>query len=359
MGEVRLTKQDHIGIITLDYPPVNALDSPAYFRLYEAMHDLAIDEDVRVVILTGAGERAFVAGADVKEFVKFNSRTGKVFTEKNAGVREYIRHFPKPVICAINGLAYGGGCALALVCDIRIASENAKVNLSEINMGIVGAIPYASAVAFNGTVRKMVYSGESLTARQAIGHPHDHPLDPVGQTQYTQQLRFSLPQKIDDCHRTLGPFREALQALSDALGVPMPRRESEIRRFSAVAEELRAWLAFPRSWGRREEPESYFRGVRALCAHLLSAGEKRDLLLKSWQEEFLRQDGAALAQSWDNATEKWLLPRLMAQNGLARRLAPFAKGKIDAGALREALALLAAYQRELFEAEKLSSTLRA
>ena len=168
MGEVRLTKQDHIGIITLDYPPVNALDSPAYFRLYEAMHDLAIDEDVRVVILTGAGERAFVAGADVKEFVKFNSRTGKVFTEKNAGVREYIRRFPKPVICAINGLAYGGGCALALVCDIRIASENAKVNLSEINMGIVGAIPYASAVAFNGTVRKMVYSGESLTARQAM-----------------------------------------------------------------------------------------------------------------------------------------------------------------------------------------------
>ena len=195
-----------------------------------------------------------------------------------------------------------------------------------------------------------------VSAGQAIGHPHDHPLDPVGQTQYTQQLRFSLPQKIDNCRRALGPFRETVQALSDALGVPMPRRESEIRRFSAVAEELQAWLAFPRSWGKREEPEPYFRGVRALCAHLLSAQEKRDLLLKNWQEEFLRQDGAALARSWDNAAEKWLLPRLMAQNGLARRLAPFAKGKIDAGALREALALLAAYQREQFEAEKLAGT---
>lgn len=167
MSNVSVEKQGGIGIVTMDYPPVNALDSHAYFALYEIMHDLAIDDDVRVVILTGAGERAFVAGADVKEFVKFNSRTGMVFTRKNAGVREYIRHFPKPVICAINGLAYGGGCALALVCDIRIASEHAKLNLSEINMGIIGAIPYAAAVGTSGTVRKMVYSGESITAKEA------------------------------------------------------------------------------------------------------------------------------------------------------------------------------------------------
>ncbi len=167
MGNVLTSRQGGIGIITLDYPPVNALDSQAYFALYQILHDYAIDEEIRVVVITGAGDRAFVAGADVKEFVKFNGRTGMVYTRKNSGVREYIRRFPKPVICAVNGLAYGGGCALALVCDIRIAAENAKLNLSEINMGIIGAIPYAASIGVSGTVRKLVYSGESITAEQA------------------------------------------------------------------------------------------------------------------------------------------------------------------------------------------------
>ena len=167
MGNVLASKQGNIGIVTFDCPPVNALDSRAYFALYETMHDFAIDEEVRVVILTGAGEKAFVAGADVREFVKFNSRTGLVYTKKNGGVQEYIRHYPKPVICAINGLAYGGGCALALVCDIRIAAEHAKLSLSEINMGIIGAIPYGASIGVSGTIRKLVYSGESITAEQA------------------------------------------------------------------------------------------------------------------------------------------------------------------------------------------------
>ena len=167
MGNVLMSKQGNTGIVTFDYPPVNALDSNAYFALYQILHDFAIDEEIRVVILTGAGEKAFVAGADVREFVKFNRHTGLVYTQKNSGVREYIRHYPKPVICAVNGLAYGGGCALALVCDIRIAAEHAKLNLSEINMGIIGAIPYGASIGASGTVRKLVYSGESITAEQA------------------------------------------------------------------------------------------------------------------------------------------------------------------------------------------------
>lgn len=167
MSNVLASRQGNIGVITFDCPPVNALDSKAYFELYEVLHDFAIDDEIRVVIMTGAGEKAFVAGADVREFLKFNSRTGMVYTRKNAGVREYIRHYPKPVICAINGLALGGGCALALVCDIRIASDRAKLSLSEINMGIIGAIPYAASIGQNGTMRKLVYSGESITAEQA------------------------------------------------------------------------------------------------------------------------------------------------------------------------------------------------
>ena len=167
MSGISVSKQGSVGIVTLEYPPVNALNSQAYFALYQIMHDFAIDEDIRVVILTGAGDRAFVAGADVREFVKFNGRTGMVYTQKNAGIREYIRHFPKPVICAINGWAYGGGCALALVCDIRIAAQTAKLSLSEINMGIIGGIPYAASIGASGVVRKLVYSGENITAEEA------------------------------------------------------------------------------------------------------------------------------------------------------------------------------------------------
>ena len=165
---IKRTVQGPVAVITLDAPPVNALDSSAYFDLYEAMYDFAVDDNVAVVVITGAGERAFMAGADVKEFLKFNRQTGTTYTRKNSGVREYIRQFPKPVICAINGLALGGGCALALACDIRIACQEAKFSLSEINMGILGGIPYAASIIANGTARKMAYSGETITSDEAL-----------------------------------------------------------------------------------------------------------------------------------------------------------------------------------------------
>lgn len=165
---IKRTVQGPVAVITLDAPPVNALDSSAYFDLYEAMYDFAVDDNIAVVVITGAGERAFMAGADVKEFLKFNRQTGTTYTRKNSGVREYIRQFPKPVICAINGLALGGGCALALACDIRIACQEAKFSLSEINMGILGGIPYAASIIANGTARKMVYSGETITSDEAL-----------------------------------------------------------------------------------------------------------------------------------------------------------------------------------------------
>lgn len=165
---IKRTVEGKVAVITLDAPPVNALDSGAYFDLYEAMYDFAVDDSISVVVITGAGERAFMAGADVKEFLKFNRQTGSIYTRKNSGVREYIRQFPKPVICAINGLALGGGCALALACDIRIACREAKFSLSEINMGILGGIPYAASIIASGTARKMVYSGETITSDEAL-----------------------------------------------------------------------------------------------------------------------------------------------------------------------------------------------
>lgn len=159
---------DSVAIVTINREPVNALNSEAYFELYELFYKISIDDKIKVVILTGFGERAFVAGADVKEFLDLDSDTGILYTKKNQFIREFIRQYNKPIICGINGLAYGGGCALTLMCDIRIACEGAKMNLGEINMGILGATQYIAQISTAGIARKLVYSGESITAEEAL-----------------------------------------------------------------------------------------------------------------------------------------------------------------------------------------------
>ena len=118
--------------------------------------------------MTGHGDRAFVAGADVKEFLNLSRTSGPLYTRRNNSVREYIRQYAKPVICAVNGLAYGGGCALALVCDIRIASERASFSLGEINMGILGATQYMAQIAHFGSACKLVYTGDPIDAAEAM-----------------------------------------------------------------------------------------------------------------------------------------------------------------------------------------------
>lgn len=159
---------DSVAIVTINRPPLNALNSEAYGELFEVFYKLSKNEDIKVVILTGSGEKSFVAGADVNEFLEFTAENGLIYTRRNQSVREFIRKYNKPVICSVNGLAYGGGCALALVCDIKITCPEAKFNLSEINMGILGATQYVSHVAHFGTACKMVYSGESISAEEAL-----------------------------------------------------------------------------------------------------------------------------------------------------------------------------------------------
>lgn len=159
---------DNIGIVTINRPPVNALNSETYGELYEAFYKLHTDNRIKVVILTGAGERAFVAGADIKEFLDLNSETGLIYTQRNQHFREYVRTFSKPIICAINGLAYGGGLSLALMCDIRISCEEAMFNMGEIDMGIVSATQYIASISQSGIARKLVYSGEAIDTKEAL-----------------------------------------------------------------------------------------------------------------------------------------------------------------------------------------------
>ena len=106
-------------------------------------------------------------GRIIKEFVKLNQSTGPLYTNRNNFVREYIRTFPKPIICAINGMAFGAGLVLALLCDIRIAAQGAKFNMGEINMGIIGGTQALGRMLQSGIARKMIYTGQPITVDEA------------------------------------------------------------------------------------------------------------------------------------------------------------------------------------------------
>ena len=162
---------DDVAVVTINRPPLNALHSEAYAELYETFYELSKDERVKVIVLTGHGDKAFVAGADVKEFLILDGNTGPLYTRRNNSVREYIRQYDKPVICAVNGLAYGGGCALALVSDIRIASPEAYFIASFINIGLSGGELGSSFLLprLVGLSRAsdILYTGRKVTAEEA------------------------------------------------------------------------------------------------------------------------------------------------------------------------------------------------
>ncbi|MCL5960800.1 MAG: enoyl-CoA hydratase-related protein [Chloroflexi bacterium] len=164
----RWQRDGDVAIVTIDRPPVNALNSEAYEELGQLFGEMAGDDGIRAVVITGAGEKAFVAGADVTEFLTLDSASGEAYTRRNNGVREQVRIFPRPVIAAINGLALGGGCVLALMCDIRIASEKARFSLAEINMGIVGGTQFISRMIPLGRAKELVFAGEMIDADEAL-----------------------------------------------------------------------------------------------------------------------------------------------------------------------------------------------
>ena len=136
MQWIDLRKEEHIGIITINIPQtLNALTSGVLDELEEAFDIAARDRDIYVIILTGAG-KAFVAGANISEMKEFNAQGGREFAHRGMDIFRKIESMEKPVIAAVNGYALGGGCELAMCCDIRIASVKAKFGQPEVGLGI-------------------------------------------------------------------------------------------------------------------------------------------------------------------------------------------------------------------------------
>ncbi len=159
--------------ITIDRPTkLNALNKATIEELHLAFKDANEDEDVKVIILTGSGEKAFVAGADISEFSDFSSQEGKELAAKGqAKLFDFVANLSKPVIAAVNGFALGGGLELAMSAHFRIASDNAKMGLPEVSLGVIpgyGGTQRLPQLVGKGRAMEMIMTAGMIDANQAL-----------------------------------------------------------------------------------------------------------------------------------------------------------------------------------------------
>jgi methylglutaconyl-CoA hydratase len=163
--------ENGIAIITLNRPEsANALSTALLYELSHLLYDLAFRRDVRVVIFTGAGEKVFCAGADLKERAGMNeTEVRKTVTLIRETINQ-IEQLPQPVICALNGSAFGGGLELALACDIRIAADTAQLGLTETSLGIIpgaGGTQRLPRLIGKGKAKELIFTAKRITAKEA------------------------------------------------------------------------------------------------------------------------------------------------------------------------------------------------
>ena len=163
--------QDGVGVLTFNRPKVmNALNPSTLEEIADAVGRAAREDEVRVLVLTGAGDKAFVAGADISEFVKLNPLGARGLAQKGQRVLFDIERLPKPVIACVNGFALGGGCEIAMACDFIYASEKARFGQPEINLGLIpgfGGTQRLSRLIGRAKTKEVCMTGEMLDAQQA------------------------------------------------------------------------------------------------------------------------------------------------------------------------------------------------
>jgi enoyl-CoA hydratase len=168
---VKTETRDGILFVTIDRPKVlNALNAKTVEEIGHVFGEARTDDSVRCVILTGSGDKAFVAGADINELARMTPISGKFVSEQGQSVFLQIERFSKPVIAAINGFALGGGCELALACHIRIASEKAQLGLPEVSLGIIpgyGGTQRMVRLLGKGKAFELVCGGDRISAADA------------------------------------------------------------------------------------------------------------------------------------------------------------------------------------------------
>ena len=171
MENVLIAKEGHVATITINRPKaLNALSTPVLTDLNAALDEVAADQDVYALIITGAGEKSFVAGADIAEMKDKSVEEAAEYGKFGNAVFRKIETFRCPVIAAVNGFALGGGCELAMSCDIRVASENAVFGQPEVGLGITpgfGGTQRLARLVGAGIAKEMIYTARNIKADRA------------------------------------------------------------------------------------------------------------------------------------------------------------------------------------------------
>jgi enoyl-CoA hydratase/carnithine racemase len=169
---VKLALEDRVAIITIDHPPVNALNQATLEELNAVVDEVLGSEQVKAVVVTGGGQIAFVAGADINEFTKLETaEQAQAASKQVQTLFDKIACAPKPFIAAINGVALGGGMELAMACHMRIIGDRAKVGQPEINLGIIpgwGGTQRLTRLVGPAKAIELILSGDNLTAQEAF-----------------------------------------------------------------------------------------------------------------------------------------------------------------------------------------------
>jgi len=164
-------KKENYVIITLNRPDkLNALNKQMFDELDNALKNIELDREIRALILTGAGDKAFAAGADIKELHSSDERSGKLFSEYGSYVMKRLAELKIPTIAAVNGFALGGGCELTMACQMRFASENAKFGQPEVNLGIIpgyGGTQRLTRIVGKPKAMELILTGNMISAHQA------------------------------------------------------------------------------------------------------------------------------------------------------------------------------------------------
>jgi len=168
---VNYSVDEKVAWVTIDNPPLNTLNNALVGELKAVFEELEQNDDVLVVILRGGGEKAFVAGADIKQFPAMDPAVAEKFASEGHRVFNGIEDFKAPVIAAIQGFALGGGCELAMACDIRVASEDAKLGQPETGLAIIpgyGGTQRMPRLIPTGKAKELIFTGEMIDAAEAM-----------------------------------------------------------------------------------------------------------------------------------------------------------------------------------------------
>jgi enoyl-CoA hydratase len=169
---ITVTLDERVAVVTIDrQDALNALDVPTLTELRDRLAEIGSDDAVQAVVVTGAGERAFAAGADVAHMRGLSSEHAKAWSALGQETARVLETMPKPAIAAVNGYALGGGCELALACDLRYASTRARLGQPEVNLGIVpgwGGTQRLARLCGIGVAKDLIYTGRTVDAAEAL-----------------------------------------------------------------------------------------------------------------------------------------------------------------------------------------------